>query len=100
MLLGKTKQGKGPGEVGLGQGVSILYGRVRECLSNEVTFAQRTERNKTKSLMDMWGKITETAINVPTGNVLGLKAAGLSVLRMKEGGIKQRGSFGNTTGIH
>lgn len=50
--------------------------------------------------MGMWGKITETAINVPTGNVLGLKAAGLSVLRMKEGGIKQRGSFGNTTGIH
>lgn len=49
--------------------------------SSKVTFAQRTEGNKTESLMDICGKILETIINVPTENLLGLRIAGLSVLR-------------------
>lgn len=70
--------------------VGILYGIVRECLSNKVAFSQRTKGNKTGSLVRIWGKISETVINVPTENLLRLRIAGLSVLRMKGGKIRGR----------
>lgn len=55
----------------MGRGVSILHAIVRECFSKKVIFAQRTEGNKTESLMDIYRKITAIVINVPTGNLLG-----------------------------
>ena len=70
--------------------VGILYGIVRECLSNKVVFSQRTKGNKTRSLMRIWGKISDTVINVPTENLLGLRIAGLSVFRRKGGKIRGR----------
>lgn len=81
------------------QKVGILYGIIREFLSNKVAFAQRTKGNKTESLMGIWGKKSETVINVPTEDLLGLRIAGLSVL-WRKGGEDKRGSFGKAVGIH
>lgn len=61
----------------MGRGVSILHAIVRECFSKKVIFAQRTEGNKTESLMDIYRKITAIVINVPTGNLLGFRTSGL-----------------------
>lgn len=51
-----------------------------------------------QSLVAIWGKISETVISVPTGNLLGLRTADLSVLRMKRVRYKKRGSFGKALG--
>lgn len=44
--------------------------------------------------MDTWGKTAETVINVPTGNLLGLRTAGLYVLRMKGWDKRKGGALG------
>jgi len=74
------------------QEVGILYGIIREFLSNKVAFACRTKGNKTESPMGIWGKISETVISVPTENLLGLRIAGLSVFRRKGEKIKEGAS--------
>lgn len=43
--------------------------------------------------MDIWGKISETVLNVPTENLFGFRIAGFSVRRTKGGKIK-RGALG------
>lgn len=62
------------------QKVGVLYGIIREFLSNKVAFAQRTKGSETESLMGIWGMKSETVINVPTEDLLGLRIAGYSVL--------------------